>query len=189
MVLTAVIPYPVLSDPTAFTPLPAAIIPDEIVGTLLTPLTMRPQVPPSKPDHMNTPGGLPRLDAKLADLTEHDIAKTMARHNFTFVLPLHYSPPTLPEPLGEMIVTVKSAVKPGKEKSAVWVQFLAPSTHEGFKMQLYPRSHEPSRGVGQGQDFSILSALAVTSPLATTFLDLGITALTSAKVTFPKCPC
>ena len=50
-------------------------------------------------------------------------------------------------------------------------------------MQMYPRSHEPSRGVGQGQDFSILSALAVTSPRATTFLDLGITDLTSAKVT------
>ena len=48
---------------------------------------------------------------------------------------------------------------------------------------MYPHSHEPSRGVGQGQDFSILSALAVTSPRATTFLDLGITDLTSAKVT------
>ena len=82
-----------------------------------------------------------------------------------------------------MIVTVKSAVKLGKEKSAVWVQFLAPSTHEGFKMQMYPLSHEPSRGVGQGQDFSILSTLVVTSPRATTFLDLGITDLTSAKVT------
>ncbi len=43
-----------------------------------------------------------------------------------------------------MIVTVKSAVKLGKKsdaKSAVWVQFLAPPTHVGFKMQLYPRSH------------------------------------------------
>ena len=62
-----------------------------------------------------------------------------------------------------MIVTVKSAVKLGKKsdaKSAVWVQFLAPPTHAGFKMQLYPCSHESSRGVGQGHDFSILSALA-----------------------------
>ena len=42
---------------------------------------------------------------------------------------------------------------------------------------------QPSRDVGQGQDFSILSSLAVTSPRATTFLDLGITDLTSAKVT------
>ena len=50
-------------------------------------------------------------------------------------------------------------------------------------MQLYPRSHESSRGVGQGQDFSILSALKLTSPDATTFLDLGIMELTSAKVT------
>jgi hypothetical protein len=50
-------------------------------------------------------------------------------------------------------------------------------------MQLYPRSHESSRGVGQGHDFSILSVLARTSPRATTFLDLGITEFTSAKVT------
>jgi hypothetical protein len=66
-----------------------------------------------------------------------------------------------------MIVTVESAVKLEKEsdaKSAVWVQFLAPPTHPGFKMQMYPRSHESSRSVGQGHDdFSILSALARTS--------------------------
>ena len=70
-----------------------------------------------------------------------------------------------------MIVTVKSAVKLGKKpdvKSAVWVQFLAPLSHAGFKMQLYPRSHESSRGVGQGRDFSILSALARTGPRAVT---------------------
>ena len=48
---------------------------------------------------------------------------------------------------------------------------------------MYPHSHESSRGVGQGHDFSILSALAGTSPRATTFLDLGITELTFAKVT------
>jgi hypothetical protein len=91
----------------------------------------------------------------------------MVRHNFTFALPLEHNPPTLPTPLGEMIVTVESAVKLEKEsdaKSAVWVQFLAPPTHPGFKMQMYPRSHESSRSVGQGHDdFSILSALARTS--------------------------
>ena len=45
------------------------------------------------------------------NLTEHDMARTMARHNFTFALPLDYRPPALPKPLGEMIVTVKSAVQ------------------------------------------------------------------------------
>ncbi len=86
-----------------------------------------------------------------------------------------------------MIVTVKSAVKLGKKsdaKSSVWVQFLAPPTHAGVAMQLCPRSHESSRGVGQGHDFKNFSALARTSPRATTtFLDLGITEFTSAKVT------
>ena len=86
LVSTAAIAYPVLSDPTAFTPLPAAIIHDELVGTLPAPPTMRLQDPPSKSARMNTSGDLPLLDDKLADLTEHDIAKTMARHNFTFVL-------------------------------------------------------------------------------------------------------
>jgi hypothetical protein len=85
-----------------------------------------------------------------------------------------------------MIITVKSDVKFGKKsdaKSTVWVQFLVPLSHVGFKMQLYPRSHESSRDVGQGHDFSILSALARTCPHAVTFLDLGITESTSAKVT------
>ena len=48
---------------------------------------------------------------------------------------------------------------------------------------MYPHSHESSRGVGQGHDFRILSALASTCPRAVTFLDLGITEFTSAKVT------
>jgi len=50
------------------------------------------------------------------------------------------------------------------------------------------------RGVAEGQDFSIPSALAVRSPHAITFLDLGITELTCVKVTaamllaFPALP-
>ncbi len=173
-------------DPTIFTrPIQQTSL-DEVVSVLPVSLTIAPQEIPVKRIPTNTPGGLPPLDSKLAELTEYDIARTMARHNFTFALPPDYSPPTLPAPLGEMIVTVKSAVKLGKKsdaKSTVWVQFLAPPTHAGFKMQLYPRSHESSRSVGQGHDFSILSTLARTSPRATTFLDLGITEFTSAKVT------
>ena len=75
-----------------------------------------------------------------------------------------------------MIVTDKSAIKLGKKSdvtSVVWVQCLAPPTHADFKMQLYPHSH----------DFSILSVLTLTCPRDTTFLDLGITELTSPKLT------
>ena len=173
-------------DPTIYTPLLPSPVFDETDSVLPASPPIPPPDIPVKRILANTPGGLPPLDSKLDDLTEHDIARTMARHNFTFALPLDYSPPTLPTPLGEMIVTVKSAVKLGKKpdaKSAVWVQFLAPLSHAGFKMQLYPRSLESSRGVGQGHDFSILSALARTCPRAVTFLDLGITESTSAKVT------
>jgi hypothetical protein len=159
---------------------------DEVVSVLPVSLTISPQDIPVKRIPVNTPGGLPPLDSKLDELTEHDIARTMTRHNFTFALPHDYSPPALPTPLGEMIVTVKSTVKLGKKsdaKSSVWLEFLTPPTNAGFKMQLYPLSHESSRGVGQGHDFIILSILTRTSPRATTFLDLGITEFTSAKVT------
>ncbi len=179
---------PVISNPdlSVYTPILASNIFNEVTSVLPASLPISPLVLPAKRILANTPGGLPPLDSNLDDLTEHDIARTMARHGFTFALPADYNPPTLPTPLEEMIVTVKSAVKLGKKpdaKSAVWVQFLAPLSHAGFKMQLYPRSHESSRGVGQGRDFSILSALARTGPRAVTFLDLGITEFTSAKVT------
>ena len=88
--------------------------------------------------------------------------------------------------LWRLIVTIKSAVKLEKKpgvKSVVWVHFLAPLSHTGFKMQLYPRSHESSWGVGQVHDFSILSVLARSCPRAVTFLDLGITEFTSVKFT------
>ena len=173
-------------DPTIYTPILPSSTALEIASALPASLPILTPEIPVKRILANTPGGFPTLNSKLDDLTEYDIARTMARHGFTFALPLDYNPPTLPTPLGEMIVTVKSAVKLGKKpdaKSAVWVQFLAPPSHAGFKMQLYPRSHESSRGVGQGHDFSILSALARTCPRAATFHDLGITELTSSKVT------
>ena len=80
---------------------------------------------------MNTPGGLPPLDSKLDELTEHDIARTMTRHNFTFALPPDYSTPTLPAPLGEMIVTVKSAVKLGKKSAETQGQSSPSGTQRG----------------------------------------------------------
>ena len=81
-------------------------------------LTIDPQAIDVKRVPVNTPGSLPSLDSKLDEWTEHDIARTMARHNFTLVLSLDYSPSSLPKPLGEMIVTVKSAVKLGKKSDA-----------------------------------------------------------------------
>jgi hypothetical protein len=109
------------SDSIIYTPLLPSPVFDETVNVLPASSPIPPPDIPVKRILVNTPGGLPPLDSKLDDLTEHDIARTMVRHIFTFDLPL--------------------------DKSAVWVQYLAPLSHAGFKMQLYPHSHESSRDV------------------------------------------
>ncbi len=106
------------SDPPLYTPLLPSPVFDETDSVLTASPPITPPDIPVKRILANTPGGLPSLDSNLDDLTEYDITRTMARHNFTFDLPLDYSPPTLPTPLGEMIVTVKSAVKLGKKPDA-----------------------------------------------------------------------
>jgi hypothetical protein len=92
-------------DPTIFTrPIQQTSL-DEVVSILPVSLTIAPEEIPVKRIPTNTPGGLPPLDSKLDELADHDITRTMTRHNFTFALPLVYRPPALPTPLGEMIVT------------------------------------------------------------------------------------
>jgi hypothetical protein len=178
-------------DPTTFTrPIQQTSL-DTVVSVLPVSLAIAPQEIPVKRIPTNTPGGLPPLDSKLDELAEHDITRTMTRHNFTFALPLDYRPSALPTPLGEMIVTIKSAVKLGKKSDE--------NPLFGYKslplplmpvLHLYPRSHEYSRGVGQGHDFSILSALAPLSSIwglpcyhFPRFGDYRRTEFTSAKVT------
>jgi hypothetical protein len=61
-------------------------------------------------------------------------------------------------------------------------------------LHLYTRSLEPHKGSGQGQDFSLLSALAIQYPSALTLRDIGITKQTLAATTadllhaLPACP-
>jgi hypothetical protein len=129
-------------DPTIYTrSIPSPTL-DEVVSFLPAPLTLAPQEIHVKRIPVNTTGGLPPLDSKLDELTEDDIVRTMARHNFTFALPLDYRPPALPTPLGVMIVTVKSAVKLGKKSDAKSARLMHPrrsidddddiSTPEGY---------------------------------------------------------
>jgi hypothetical protein len=57
----------------------------------------------------------------------------------------------------------------------LWVRFLSPPRYKDKKLQLYPRSLEPHKGPGQGQDFSLLSELDIQYPSTLTLGDIGIT--------------
>jgi hypothetical protein len=82
-----------------------------------------------------------------------------------------------------MIVIGTRVQRLSKLKSALWVRFLSPPSYKDKKLQLYPRSLEPHKGPGQGQDFSLLSALAIQYPSALTLSDIGITERTRAATT------
>ena len=68
-------------------------------------------------------------------------------------------------------------------KSALWVRVLSPHSYKDKKLQLNPWSLEPHKGPGQGQDFSLLSTLAIQYPSALTLSDIGITERTRAATT------
>jgi hypothetical protein len=70
-----------------------------------------------------------------------------------------------------------------KLKSVLWVRFLSPPRYKDKQLQLYPRSLEPQKGPGQGQDFSLLSALAIQYPSVLTLSDIGITERTRTVTT------
>ena len=67
-------PAALAPDPTIYTrPIPSPTL-DEVVSVLPAPLALAPQEIHVKRIPVNTPGGLPSLDSKLDELTEHDIA-------------------------------------------------------------------------------------------------------------------
>ncbi len=65
----------------------------------------------------------------------------------------------------------------------MWVRFLSPPSYKDKKLQLYPHSLEPHKGPGQGQDFSLLSELALQYPSVLTLRDIGITERTHRDTT------
>jgi hypothetical protein len=65
----------------------------------------------------------------------------------------------------------------------LWVRFLSPPSYKDKKLQLYPHNLEPHKGSGQGQDFSLLSVLALQYPSALTLHDICITERTRAATT------
>jgi hypothetical protein len=141
----------------------------ETVATL--PISKQP-----KPKQMTQPKtAYISLDAKLEDQPELDLARTFLHYNFPITLPPHFQPPSLTAPDGDMVVVGEKVMKMSKHKAVLLVRFVSPAAYVGHKIQLYPKSFEPSRGKGQGADFSLLSALKVSHPKAITLRHLGIT--------------
>ena len=116
-------------------------------------------------------------------MTESELATDFLNNNVAFVLPSQYRPPNFPPPEAEMIAIGTRVQRLSKLKSALWVRFLSPPSYKDKKLQLYPRSLEPHKGPGQGQDFSLLSALAIQYPSALNLRDIGITERTRAATT------
>jgi hypothetical protein len=131
----------------------------------------------------NPPPPVSIFNQPFSSMTESQLAAAFLNNNVAFVLPSQYCPPDFPPPETDMIVISTRVQRLSKLKSALWVRFLSPPSYKDKKLQLYPRSLEPHKGPGQGQDFSLLSTLGIQYPSALTLNDIGITERTRAATT------
>jgi hypothetical protein len=143
-----------------------ALIPADGKGEQQTAPSKRQQ--PTKEKKVNSPSIL------LSEMHELDLARDFVRYKYPVTLPKHYTPPDLPSPKGDMVVVAMKAQRETKDKAVVWVEFLSPPSHVGRQIQLYPRSLERKRGLAQGADFSLLTAIRTQHPSANTWADLGV---------------
>ena len=155
--------------------------------SLQVPLPATPSVPPATfaPVLPQPPPPVSIFDQPFSSMTESELVTTFLNNNVAFVLPSQYRPPTFPPPEADMIVIGTSVRRLSKQKSdfKLWVRFLSPPSYKNKKLQLYPHSLEPHEGPGQGQDFSLLSALALQHPSALTLHDIVITEGTRTDTT------
>ena len=70
-----------------------------------------------------------------------------------------------------------------KTKAVLIVKFLTPPSLKDSTMQMYCTSLEPKRGLGQGADFSVLTAIKYTLPHAKSLHDIGVRVMSAADVT------
>ena len=82
-----------------------------------------------------------------------------------------------------MVVVGVRAQNVSSKKACLWVRFISPPSLLGEQMQLYPKSFEPKKGFGQGEDFSLLTVLAHSRPHAKTLFDLGVRSRTESSLT------
>jgi hypothetical protein len=119
------------------------------------------------------------LSDELANHDELAIARAFLRHSVEFVLPPHYRP----DVTGEMRVIGVDTKKLTKTKAVLIVKFLTPQSLKDSTMQMYCTSLEPQRGLGQGADLSILTAIKYTLPQAKSLYDIGVRVMSDADIT------
>ena len=73
--------------------------------------------------------------------------------------------------------------KLSKTKAVLIVKFRTPKSLKNFTMQMYWTSLEPKRGLGQGADFGILTAIKYTLPQAKSIYDIGVRVMSAADIT------
>ena len=96
------------------------------------------------------------LHANLADYSELEIAKALARHSVEIGLPKHYDPNHV-VPEGNMRVIGIKAKKSSMKKAVLIVKFISPPSFKNVQIQLFCTSLEPNTRQGQGADLSIMT--------------------------------
>jgi len=115
----------------------------------------------------------------LDDLSELAIARALLKHSLEFVLPAHYKP----DVTGEMRVVGVDALKLTKSKAVLIVKFLSPQSLRDTTMQMFCTSLKPKRGLGQGEDLRVLTAIKHTLPYAISLHAIGVCQLSASGVT------
>jgi len=119
------------------------------------------------------------LSDELANHKELAIARAFLRHSVEFVLPPHYRP----DVTGECASLVLTPKKLTKTKTVLIVKFLTPQSLKDSTMQMYCTSLEPKRGLSQGADLSILTAIKYTLPQAKSPYDIRVRVMLDADIT------
>jgi len=85
--------------------------------------------------------------------------------------------------MGEMRVIGVDTKKLTKTKAVLIVKFLTPQSLKDSTMKMYCTSLEPKRGLGQGADLSILTAIKYTLPQAKSLHDIGVRVMSAVDTT------
>jgi len=76
--------------------------------------------------------------------------------------------------MGEVRVIGVDTKKLTKTKAVLIVKFLSPQSLKDSIMQMYCTGLKPKRGLGQGADLSILTAIKYTLSQAKSLYDIGV---------------
>jgi len=102
--------------------------------------------------------------------------RVFLKHGVGFILLPHYKPYVT----GELRVVGVDAMKLIKSRAVLIAQFWSPQLLRDATIQMYCTSLEPKRGLGQGDNFGVLTAIKHTLPHGTSLHDIGVWLLSAA---------